>query len=490
MTQGRTLVEAKVAGAGSAVRERNIRFYVTDLGCIAWAAVGAQLLRFGADNTSIQVTQSWHAPYSVVTVIIIVAWWLILEAGGTREPTILGHGPEEYKRVLTSSLWLFGAIAIVSYVFGIDTARGYVAVAFPLGVLSLLLTRWMLRSLLIRARREGQHLRRVLVLGAPSTARHLSRQLAGSPGAGYVAAAAYLPGYPGVVLTGVGHEVPVLGHSDDLEDILTAVAESGVDTVAISGSALEPSLLRKLGWELAARNVGMIMAPALTDVAGPRIHMQPVGGLPLIHVTTPELEGGKAALKRGLDVVASLVLLTLLGIPMLLVAAAVKLDSRGPALFRQTRIGRAGVSFKMLKFRSMIVDAESRLGELRELNEGAGLLFKMKHDPRVTRIGRILRRFSIDELPQLVNVLRGEMSLVGPRPPLPAEVAGYDDFAHRRLLVKPGVTGLWQVSGRSDLSWEEAIRLDLSYVENWSLAQDFVILLRTARAVLAKTGAY
>jgi exopolysaccharide biosynthesis polyprenyl glycosylphosphotransferase len=293
-----------------------------------------------------------------------------------------------------------------------------------------------------------------------------------------------------VVLTGVGHEIPVLGHRDDVSDILSAVAESGVDTVAISGSALAPDDLRRLGWDLAARNVGMIMAPALTDVAGPRIHMQPVGGLPLIHVTTPKLEGGKAALKRGLDIVASLVLLALLGMPMLIVAAAVKLDSPGPALFKQTRIGRAGVSFKMLKFRSMVLDAEARLSTLRSLNEGAGLLFKMKHDPRVTRLGRILRRFSIDELPQLINVLRGEMSLVGPRPPLPAEVAGYDDFAHRRLLVKPGVTGLWQVSGRSDLSWEEAIRLDLSYVENWSLAQDLVILLRTARAVLGKTGAY
>ncbi|MDP9885848.1 exopolysaccharide biosynthesis polyprenyl glycosylphosphotransferase [Sinomonas atrocyanea] len=463
---------------------------LSDLVCIIWATVGAQMLRFGSDDTSIQVSHTWHAPYALVTVVVIGAWWLILGAGGTRESTILGHGPEEYKRVLTSSLWLFGAIAILSYVFGLDTARGYVAVALPLGIISLLISRWVLRSVLVQSRSDGRNLRRVLVLGAPSSARHLARQLADNPGAGYRAAAAYLPGYPGVVLTGVGHSIPVLGHQDDVWEILAAVTEAGVDTVAISGSALAPEDLRRLGWELAARNVGMILAPALTDVAGPRIHMQPVGGLPLIHVTTPKLEGGKAALKRGLDIVASLVLLAILGIPMLLVAAAVKLDSPGPALFRQTRVGRAGISFKMLKFRSMVVDAEARLAELRSLNEGAGLLFKMKQDPRVTRLGRILRRFSIDELPQLINVLRGEMSLVGPRPPLPAEVAGYDDFAHRRLLVKPGVTGLWQVSGRSDLSWEEAIRLDLSYVENWSLVQDLVILLRTARAVLGKSGAY
>lgn len=461
-----------------------------DLACIVWAAIGAQVLRFGSTDPSLTVSTTWHAPYTLVTVLVIAAWWLVLGAGGSRETTILGHGPEEYKRVLTSSLWLFGAIAIISYVFGLDTARGYVAVAFPLGVVSLLVARWVLRSLLVRARAEGLHLRRVLVLGAPSTARHLSRQLAGSPGAGYVAAAAYLPGFPGVELRGIGHHVPVLGYTDDLSAILSAVKQSGVDTVAISGSALAPEDLRRLGWELAARNVGMIMAPALTDVAGPRIHMQPLGGLPLIHVTTPKLEGGKAVLKRGMDIAASLLLLAILGIPMLVVAAAVKLDDPGPALFRQTRIGRAGISFKMLKFRSMVVDAESRLTELREWNEGAGLLFKMKNDPRITRIGGFLRRFSIDELPQLINVLRGDMSLVGPRPPLPSEVAGYDDFAHRRLLVKPGITGLWQVSGRSDLSWEDTIRLDLSYVENWSLIQDVVILLRTARAVLGKTGAY
>ncbi|MGY3564822.1 sugar transferase [Sinomonas sp. RB5] len=489
MTARETAARATSAAVPRSQKHLNLLGWA-DLACIVWASVGAQMLRFGSDDTSIQVSHTWHAPYALVTVVVIAAWWVVLAAGGTREDTILGHGPEEYKRVLTSSLWLFGAIAILSYVFGLDTARGYVAVALPLGIVSLLIARWVLRSVLVQSRSGGRNLRRVLVLGAPSSARHLARQLASSPGAGYRAAAAYLPGFPGVVLTGVGHEIPVLGYQDDVSDILSAVAESGVDTVAISGSALAPEELRKLGWELAARNVGMILAPALTDVAGPRIHMQPVGGLPLIHVTTPKLEGGKAALKRTLDIVASVALLAVLGLPMLAVAAAVKLDSPGPALFRQTRIGRAGVSFKMLKFRSMVVDAEARLSALRSLNEGAGLLFKMKHDPRVTHLGRILRRFSIDELPQLINVLRGEMSLVGPRPPLPAEVAGYDDFAHRRLLVKPGVTGLWQVSGRSDLSWEEAIRLDLSYVENWSLAQDLVILLRTARAVLGKTGAY
>ena len=234
----------------------------------------------------------------------------------------------------------------------------------------------------------------------------------------------------------------------------------------------------------------MIMAPALTDIAGPRIHTQPVAGLPLIHVTTPKLEGPKGFAKRAFDFVAAATILGALWVPMMLIAALVRLDSPGPSIFRQQRVGRAGTSFEMFKFRSMVVDAESRLEELRGINEGAGPLFKMKRDPRITRMGNLLRRYSVDELPQLINVLRGEMSLVGPRPPLPSEVAMYDDWAHRRLLVKPGITGLWQVSGRSDLSWEDSLRLDLYYVENWSLAQDLIILSRTLKAVFAKSGAY
>jgi exopolysaccharide biosynthesis polyprenyl glycosylphosphotransferase len=232
------------------------------------------------------------------------------------------------------------------------------------------------------------------------------------------------------------------------------------------------------------------MAPALTDVAGPRIHTQPVAGLPLIHVTTPRLEGAKGIAKRGFDLTAATALLVLLALPMALIAVLVKIDSAGPVFFRQTRIGRAGEPFRMLKFRSMVADAEMKLDSLRSSNQGSGPLFKLKQDPRVTRLGRFLRRYSLDELPQLLNVMSGSMSLVGPRPPLPQEVEQYDKSAHRRLLIKPGITGLWQVSGRSDLSWDDSIKLDLYYVENWSMIQDLMILLRTAGAVTGKNGAY
>ncbi|WP_413248303.1 sugar transferase [Sinomonas flava] len=490
MSLPQTLQAAAHRRASDAGRHRR-RLQLTDLGCVIWSATGAQLVRFGTVNDSLAgSSHEWHAPYWLVTIVLAALWWVVLGAWGTRETSILGYGPEEYKRVVTASLWLFGAIAIVSYVFQLDTARGYVAVALPLGIVTLLGARWVMRAVLVSARSNGKHLRRVLVVGSPAAAAHTGRQLSEHLEAGYLPIAAYLPGYPGAELRTPVRELPVLGYAEDLDSIVSIVERTGVDAVAISGAALPPPVLRQLGWQLAARDVGMIVAPALTDIAGPRIRTQPVAGLPLIHVTTPKLTGGKRVLKRSVDIVASLAILAVLSIPMLLVALAVFVDDPGPVIFRQTRIGRAGKPFQMLKFRSMIVDAEARLKELQRDNEGAGLLFKMKHDPRITRLGRVLRRYSIDELPQLINVLRGEMSLVGPRPPLPSEVAGYDDFAHRRLLVKPGITGLWQVSGRSDLSWEDSIRLDLYYVENWSLTQDFMIVLRTLRAVVGKSGAY
>jgi exopolysaccharide biosynthesis polyprenyl glycosylphosphotransferase len=232
------------------------------------------------------------------------------------------------------------------------------------------------------------------------------------------------------------------------------------------------------------------MAPALTDVAGPRIHTQQVAGLPLIHVTTPTLEGGQRVAKRLFDIAASGTLIVLAAPIMVLIALVVKLDSSGPILFRQERVGKEGAPFKMLKFRSMVVDAEQQLTKLADRNEGSGVLFKIKNDPRITRVGGVLRKYSLDELPQLFNIFCGSMSLVGPRPPLPREVAAYEHDVRRRLLVKPGLTGLWQVSGRSNLSWQDSVRLDLYYVENWSLAGDLVIILRTIRAVFHSTGAY
>ncbi|KRE91856.1 polyprenyl glycosylphosphotransferase [Arthrobacter sp. Soil764] len=456
---------------------------------IVWAVVGAYITRFGLDPNF--PLAGGEAAYGIFSLALIVAWWLMLGAWSSRQSRVLGAGPEEYKRVAAASLWLFGLVAIFSYVFRVDTARGFVGFALPVGIVGLLLARWLLRQHLNVNRLKGHSMSRLLIIGGASAVAHLARSLQRSKEAGYSPVAAYIPGVQGCIDLEPESGLPVLGNASDTASILEAIKQSGADAVAVSaGVQLHPQTLRHLGWELASRNIGLIMAPALTDIAGPRIHTQQVSGLPLIHVTTPSLEGGQRVAKRLFDISASALLIVLLSPLMFIVSILIRFDSSGPILFRQTRVGIEGKNFYMLKFRSMVADAEQRLSELVELNEGNGVLFKMKRDPRITRVGQYLRRFSLDELPQLFNVLEGTMSLVGPRPPLPREVESYESDVRRRLLVKPGLTGLWQVSGRSNLSWQDSVRLDLYYVENWSLLGDLVIILRTIRAVFGSAGAY
>ncbi|WP_028265276.1 sugar transferase [Arthrobacter sp. MA-N2] len=462
---------------------------IVDAFVIVWALAGAYSIRFGLDSSF--TVSGQDSSYVWLSIILAITWWLMLEAWNTRQSRILGSGPDEYKRVAAASLWLFGFVAIFSYVFRLDTARGYVGIALPAGLTGLLLGRWLLRQHLSVHRQKGRRMSRLMLLGGPSGIVHLAENLVREKHAGYMPVAAYTPGDPSSSNELAGSGLPLLGHTPQTQTILDAIDRCDADAVAITaGVHLSPRTLRQLGWELADRNVGLILAPALTDVAGPRIHTQQVAGLPLIHVTTPTLEAGQRVAKRLFDVAASAGLIVLFSPLLMILALMVKLDSPGPVLFRQERVGFEGAHFRMLKFRSMVVDAEARLTELAHRNEGSGLLFKVRNDPRITRVGGVLRKYSMDELPQLFNVFLGSMSLVGPRPPLPKEVEAYEQDVRRRLLVKPGVTGLWQVSGRSNLSWQDSVRLDLYYVENWSLAGDLIILLRTARAVLGGHGAY
>jgi exopolysaccharide biosynthesis polyprenyl glycosylphosphotransferase len=463
------------------------RLRLIDAGVVMWAVAGAFGVRFGFDD--IGTGQFRDDQYIVLSVLLAVAWWIILELWGTREPKILGSGTDEYKRVLAASAWLFGFVAVLSYALRFETARGFVGLAFPAGVVGLIIARWLIRQHLSMARRRGASTSRVLIVGGPHSAQHLVESLCSVPDAGYLPVAVHLPGAgPGELTMS---SVPVTGVGSDFDSILDAILVTHVDAVAISaGVNMHPKDLRRLGWELSARDIGMILAPALTDVAGPRIHTQPVAGLPLIHVSTPKLTGGKKVAKRTFDIAVAGVLIVLLAPLFLVVGALVKLTSPGPVFYRQQRVGLHGSTFNMLKFRSMKVNADDELLALLRAQGSADTpLFKVENDPRITRVGRILRKFSLDELPQLFNVLGGSMSLVGPRPQRDGEVALYDDAAHRRLYVSPGMSGLWQVSGRSNLSWDESIRLDLYYVENWSLMGDIVILFRTFRAVFASTGA-
>lgn len=476
--------------AGNDWRTRSAhQLRIIDAFVVTWAVVGAYVIRFGFETDATVAGPGFN--YVWLSLTLALAWWLMLGAWNTRESRILGSGADEYKRVAAASLWLFGLIAIVSYVLRVDTARGYVGVALPAGLIGLLMARWLVRQHLSVNRQRGESMSRLLLVGGPSAVAHLAQSLTTANHAGYLPVAAYTPGGP------KGHTLepvcglPVLGSRTDSASIIVAIEACNADAVAVSaGVQMDPQALRHLGWELAARNIGLIMAPALTDIAGPRIHTQQVAGLPLIHVTTPTLEGGQRVAKRLLDVMGAS-FLVILSLPvMIVVAFLIKFHDGGPVIFRQARVGIEGTPFQMLKFRTMTVDAEHRLAELGHRSDGNGVLFKMKNDPRVTPVGRSLRKFSLDELPQLFNVLVGSMSLVGPRPPLPSEVAAYEKDVRRRLLVKPGLTGLWQVNGRSNLSWQDSVRLDLYYVENWSLTGDLVILLKTFRAVLLGSGAY
>lgn len=451
---------------------------------------GALILRFGTTGGR-ELIATDGEPYIAVTLILAAVWWIILGLSGSRETTVLGYGIEEYKRILSGSFWLFGLIATVSYVFQLDTARGYIALALPSGVVSLLIARMLVRSVLRSQRRAGRSSSTVLLIGGIHGVAHLTRALQSQPMAGYRPIAAYLPGTKVDPAMEFGLGLPVLGSDPSVASIVEATRTASPDAVALSsGVPLPPRVIRELGWALADMQVKMIMAPALTDIAGPRIHTQPVAGLPLIHVSTPNLASGQRVLKRFFDLAGAAALLALLSPVLLVLAVVVRLDSPGPVFFKQERVGARGQYFRMYKFRSMVVDAEKRLESLRGQSEGNGVLFKLKADPRITRAGGFLRRYSLDELPQLFNVLNGSMSLVGPRPPLPSEVELYQSHVHRRLMVRPGLTGLWQVSGRSLLSWDDTVRLDLYYVENWSIAGDIAILLKTFRAVVARQGAF
>lgn len=459
-----------------------------DAGVVAAALGVAWVVRFGLAIPPLPANAGLGGgmSYALVALVIGLVWFASLAGRRCYDIRVLGMGAEEYKRVYVATLQAVGLIAIVCYLGRVELARGYLALAFPLGVVGLLFERRTARRWLQRQRRHGRLAHRVLVVGSRHNVLDLVAQVRRTPEAGFAVVGACLPDR-GEALRD-NDRLPVYG---GLNEVREAVERSGADTVAVTASpGVTSATLRRIAWTLEGTDVDLVVAPTLTEVAGPRIAMRPVGGLPLLHVEQPEFTGPRRTVKRAFDLLAAGTGFLIFAIPMLLIALAAYLDDRGPILFRQTRVGVGGKEFRLLKFRTMVTDADARLAALQQHNEHDGVLFKIKQDPRVTRVGRVLRRFSLDELPQLVNVLSGQMSLVGPRPPLPQEVARYGDDVRRRLLVKPGITGLWQVSGRSDLSWEDSVRLDLYYVENWSLSTDILICWKTFGAVLASRGAY
>ncbi|MCD1144960.1 sugar transferase [Kocuria sp. LUK] len=476
------------------------RRYVTgmravDALAVALALMGTHLIRFQLENAGLDLGPL-SVPYWIVGTALALVWWGFLELRGARDVRLIGYGLEETRQVVSATLVLFGALAIVSFAFAIPTARSYVLIALPLGLGLLIGGRFVLRDALAKERAIGESLSRTLLVGRLAGVTELHQSLRRHPMAGFDTAAVYAPTTkrqlpPELRRVELPPNALPAGESPSVDGIVATCRRHGIETVIVSQNVpLSTKEIRHLSWQLADARIRLVMETGLTDIAGPRIHMQQVAGLPLIHVATPKLSRGRALTKRAMDILLSSVALLVLSPVLLALAGIVRAHDKGPALFAQERVGQDGRRFRMLKFRSMRTDAEQVLKELRERNEGAGLLFKMKDDPRVTGPGKWMRRYSLDELPQFLNVLKGDMSLVGPRPPLPQEVEQYEDYVHRRMRVKPGITGLWQVSGRSNLDWEQSVRLDLYYVENWSPIEDMLILGRTVKAVIAKEGAY
>ncbi|WP_030165469.1 sugar transferase [Spirillospora albida] len=436
------------------------------------------------------VPQEGNVPYVVLTVALPLLWLAVLMTCRAYQPRYIGVGYEEFHRVLRAGFILTASVAIVAYATKTEVARGYVVMALPLGTFLAVVARYRLRKWLHRRRWDGVYMRRVVAVGHRTSVSDLIRLLRRKKYHGMDIAAVCLPSalVSGDDAVAEVEGVPVLG---DFGQAAAVAERIGADSVAVLACPeMDGVALRRLAWQIERDDIELVVAPALMDVTGPRISIRPVSGLPLLHVEHPELDGGRKLVKGLFDRVAALSAILVLSPLLLLIAVLIKVGRDGPVLFRQTRVGRGGREFTVFKFRTMVQDAELRKVELLQASDTDGVLFKIRRDPRVTRVGRTLRRYSLDELPQLFNVVRGEMSLVGPRPPLPEEVAQYGGDVYRRLVVRPGLTGLWQVSGRSDLSWEESVRLDLRYVDNWTLALDLQIIWKTWSAVFRGSGAY
>lgn len=458
------------------------RLLITDATIVTAAVLLGQTIRFGTGPLDD------FAPYSktVSSAALALLWLAALSIFQSRSPKVMGIGLEEYRRVINATFWLFGFVAIAALLMKFEPSRAYLAIALPAGTAGLLISRWCWRGYMLRRRAEGGCQTPMLVMGDRTSVIELTRELLTSSDHFYRVAAVAIYGHRESegFLDVEGQSIPIVG---DESHALTAVQRLGVHAVALTGAErFDGRGIRTLLWELEAHDVDLVVSPTNS-----RLVLQPLPGYPLLQVERPHYKEAKRFHKRSFDMVFAALALLATSPVLLCAALAIKLTSRGPVFYAADRVGIDGEPFTMFKLRTMVENADAMLADLAHENESdGGVLFKIREDPRITPVGKVLRRFSIDELPQFINVLKGDMSVVGPRPPLQREVLTYDGEVRRRLLVRPGITGLWQVSGRSDLTWDEAVRLDLSYVENWSMGTDLVIILKTVRAVLRHNGAY
>lgn len=425
---------------------------------------------------------------AIVGVPIVLGWVAGIAVVGGYASHVMGAGTTEYKLVVRGALVAAGATGVLCYLMKFQFSRGFFFLLIIVSVPALLVGRLVLRRVTHALRRRGHLVSRVVVAGSTAQVDEVARVLNRERWLGYRVVGAVVPAAESAELTPGG--VEVLGTTARTTAV---VADTDCDIVLFAGGAVASAQqMRRAAWELADSRVQIMLVPSLTDVANDRVRVRPAAGLQLMELEGPRAQAATRISKRLFDLFGAAVLLVLASPLLIATAVAIKVHDGGPVLFRQQRVGRNGDLFDCYKFRSMVVDADTMVATVaaQNMHEEGHVLFKAEHDPRVTRPGRVIRRFSLDEMPQFLNVLRGEMSLVGPRPPLPGEVERYTDDVRRRLAVRPGMTGLWQVSGRSDLSWEDSVRLDLYYVDNWSIVQDLAILARTLMAVVSSRGAY
>ncbi len=416
------------------------------------------------------------AEASPLQVVALSLWTLIVyHAGWTVTSPIRRH----VKFIWHSTATVF-ALAVIAVAIGVATPTGLRATVAAVITASAVA---LGGSVVRRLTRDPM---RVLVVGGRSDVKALVSRWDPSRAVDVVAACVLRADGRDIASDGQEFDGPVIG---SLDDIPATVERLGVGAVALTPGALEPNELRRLGWSLEGKPVHLWLAGSLDAIGVHRINPGVLCGRSIVELRPSHGTGLLRVVKTMADRVGGLVLLTFAAPVLLGLTLAVRLDTKGPAFFKQERVGLGGRRFTMYKLRTMVTDAEDLRVPLQRANPDK-MLFKLQDDPRVTRIGQLLRRTSLDELPQLINVVKGDMSLIGPRPALPEEVARYDVDALRRLVVKPGLTGLWQVSGRSDLSWEESLALDLQYVDNWRLTDDFLIFGRTVNAVLRAKGAY
>ena len=421
------------------------------------------------------------ATYVIFALVVVFAWIIALFTLGAYDTRILGVGSEEFKRVVTASASVFALVAIVAFAFKLDLSRGFVLITFFAGLALILTVRWVLRAWLRNERRYGHFMHRTIVIGSGDRQAEIVDLLDRDPIAGFTVVD---------VVDEPAADCDTQALNTWLDEVMARISLEEADTVAVAGSpAMGQEVIKRLSWRLEGPRIDLLVAPTLGDFAGPRVTMRMAADLPLLHLDEPQLTTSKRAIKRGLDTVFGALLLVLF-LPLMLIAAiGIKLTSRGPILYSQERVGRGGKPIVITKFRTMYVGADEHREEVIGRPDEK-ILDRYRRDPRITPFGRFLRRWSIDETPQVFNVLRGNMSLVGPRPVLLDEIPLLADADHRRHLTKPGLTGLWQVSGRKGVDWDERMRLDLDYVEHWSPALDLVIVAKTFKAVLMGDGAY